>query len=162
MRLAAIAVVSILAACSPSALGVQADLIATGGIAATAADEVLVDARARELEQVLVDARAECGAGGCSEERSEHWRGRLTSIEERWEPALACRAPVVEALRAWADGLETALAAETDELGLELLLRLGRRFLASYAALGRCLDGVAPDVDVPDLPRELAVLGGGA
>jgi hypothetical protein len=148
--------------CGASALGVQADLIATGGIVAAGADEVLVDARARELDQVLVDARAECGFDGCDGERSLYWRARLTALEDRWAPVLACRSPVVEALRAWADGLETAIAAETDDVGVELLLRLGRRFISAWGALERCVETAAPDLDLPGLPAPLAALAGGA
>lgn len=151
-----------LAACSPSALGLQADLIAMGGIATSEADKVVVEARARELDQVLVDARTECGEDGCDTERAVYWRARLDEIEGRWAPAMACRAPVVESLRAWADGLATAIAAETDELGLELLIRLAGRFVSTWAALERCVEAAAPDVDVPGLPRDLAALVGGA
>jgi hypothetical protein len=138
--------------CGASALGAQADLVAIAGAAAADADAALVAARARELDAIVDEARTECGAAGCSEARAEEVRTRFAAAETRWAPALACRAPVVEALRAWAAGLETASAAGTPELGVALLLRLGARFVAEFRALERCVETAAPDVDLPGLP----------
>lgn len=153
---------SVASGCGAGALGAQADLIAFGGLAAAEADEVLVGARARELDAVLERARAECSPGGCEEDRAEHHRAELARAEARWAPVLACRAPVVEALRGWLDGLETAHQAATSEVGLALLLRLGARFVAAYGALVACVEAAAPDVDLPGLPPALAGLAGGA
>ncbi len=153
---------SVASGCGAGALGAQADLIAFGGLAAAEADEVLVGARARELDAVLERARAECSPGGCEEDRAEHHRAELARAEARWAPVLACRAPVVEALRSWLDGLETAHQAATSEVGLALLLRLGARFVAAYGALVACVEAAAPDVDLPGLPPALAGLAGGA
>lgn len=153
---------SVASGCGAGALGAQADLIAFGGLAAAEADEVLVGARARELDGVLERARAECSPGGCEEDRAEHHRAELARAEARWAPVLACRAPVVEALRSWLDGLETAHQAATSEVGLALLLRLGARFVAAYSALVACVEAAAPDVDLPGLPPALAGLAGGA
>lgn len=148
--------------CSARAYGAQADLVALGGIAAAGADEVLVEARARELDAVLEQAREECSPAGCDEERAEHHRAELAAAEARWAPVLACRAPVVEALRSWADGISTALQVATDDVGIALLLRLGGRFVAAYSALVACVEAVAPDVDLPGLPPALSALVGGA
>lgn len=146
--------------CGASALGAQADLVAVGGIATAQADDVLVNARARDLDAIVDAARVECAPDGCDEGRSAQYRAELAATEERWAPVLACRAPVVEALRAWADGIETAHRAATDQIALDLLLALGARFVSAYGALASCLETAAPEVDLPALPSVLAGLGG--
>lgn len=109
---------------------------------------------------MLERARADCGADGCDEARSAHHRAELAAAESRWAPVLACRAPVVEALRAWADGIETASQAATEGVGLALLVQLGARFLSTWTALVACVEAAAPDVDLPSLPAALAALAG--
>lgn len=145
--------------CGAGAIGAQADLIAVAGIATAGADEVLVGARARELDAIVDEARRDC-AEGCSVDEADAYRARLREAEEHWAPVLACRAPVVEALRAWLDGLETAHAAATAELGIGLLVRLGMRFVAAYGGLRVCVTTAEPDVELPALPVELAPIGG--
>lgn len=146
--------------CGAGMIGAQADLIALGGIASAGADEMIVDARAHELDAIVAEARATCGDDGCTEEQATTLRERLDAGERRWSPVLACRAPVVEALSAWLDGLETAHVAATADIGIALLVRLGLRFITAYSALARCVEAAAPDVDLPQLPPELVAIGG--
>jgi hypothetical protein len=150
----------ILTACGPSAIATQADLVAIGAIATAGADEVLIAERARALDAVVSRAEAECPSG-CDEERAEAYRVELAATEARWAPVLACRLPVVEALRSWLDGLDTARVAATESVGLALLARLGLRFAAAYSALAVCVEAAAPDADLPALPAALSALGGG-
>lgn len=150
-----------LSACGASALSTQADLVAVGGLLAADADVVLVDARQRELDDVLERTRAECRSG-CDDARKVELRAEVASIRDRWSPVLECRAPVVEALRLWADGVEVAAAA--GDIGLELLARRALRFLTAWETLDACLGAAAPSVDLPDLPpllRALAPAGDG-
>lgn len=144
--------------CGAGALGVQADMVAVGGILAAEADAALVRARAADLEEVVTDARAECGSGDCDEERRDHWRGELAARERRWAPAMACREQVPEVLRGWGEALDTARVAQTSSVGLELLARHGGRFVLVYDAFRGCVETAAPErVDLPDPPPELLV-----
>lgn len=146
-----------LVACSSGAIGVQADMIAIGGILAAEADAVLVRVRAADLEEVLEQARAECGSRGCAEDRVEHYRAELARREAAWEPAMECRATVPQALRSWQEGLETAHTARTSDVGVQLLVRHGGRFVIVYAAFQSCVARAAPDaVPLPEPPPELA------
>lgn len=157
MILLLVAVLLIAAGCGASALGVQADLVALGGIATAEADQVIVSTRTRELEAVKSRARGECGSTGCDETRSEFHRAALEATISTWAPVLACRGAVVQALRSWADGIDTARQANDGDLGLELLVILARRFVAAYGALVACVETAAPELDLPGLP---AALGG--
>lgn len=152
-------VLSLTSGCGASALGLQADLVAVGGIATATADGIIVRARDRELDAIVDRARVECGAEGCSEERSVAIRAELAAAESRWVPVLACRPPVVEALRSWADGIETAIRAATEALGLELVGALAERFVASYEALIGCVRANAPEVQIPSLAPALTAGG---
>lgn len=150
--------VGTLQGCGAGALGVQADMVAVGGILAAEADAALVRARAADLEEVVTDARAECGSGDCDEERRDHWRGELAARERRWAPAMACREQVPEVLRGWGEALDTARVAQTSSVGLELLARHGGRFVLAYDAFRGCVETAAPErVDLPDPPPELLV-----
>lgn len=145
--------------CGAGALAAQADLLALGGIAAARADAVIIDARGRDLDGVLEEARAECGEGGCTDERAEAYRAELARREAAWSPALACRAPIVEALRTWGDGIETANAARTESIGLALVAELLGAFLRTWSALASCLEAAPASIDLPTLDPSL-LLGG--
>lgn len=160
LLLLALALVPLLEGCGAGALAMQADLVALGGIAAAEADEAIVAARAADLDAVVERAELSCGEGQCDEARAEAFRAELERREARWQPVMECRAPIVEALRSWADGIETAHAAGTEEIGLALLLRLGLRFLGAYAALDRCIEATGVSFDLPGLPPQLVALGG--
>ena len=149
-----------LTGCSPSALGLQADLVAGGGIVWAEADATLVRIRARHLDSIVEAAREECGDGECTPERQEHWRAELAAAEQRWAPALECRATVPAALHSWIDGIETAHVAQTEKVGLQLMGRLGARFAIDYATFVQCVNAHAPvdDPHLPELPPEIAAL----
>lgn len=138
--------------CGASALGVQADLVALGGITAAESDRLIVSTRRGELEAVKNAARAECGADGCDEARATFHREALARVFSKWAPVLACRPAVVEALRGWADGIELARHAATADLGLSHALILGLRFVSAYRALVECVEEAVPDLDLPGLP----------
>jgi hypothetical protein len=120
---------------------------------------VIIAARAADLDEVVEEAAAECPAEGCPDDRAAYYRAELERRTETWRAVLACRAPVVESLRSWLDGLRTAQAVATDEVGLELLGVLGARFVAAYAAAGACVEG-AGGPTLPGLPGPLAAVGG--
>lgn len=138
------------AGCGAGAIGTQADMVAFGGIALAEADQVLVTARAADLDRVVDAARADCADGDCDREA---YRARLAAEEARWAPAMACRAPAVEALRAWLDGLDTASRASENVAAL-LMARLAARFTVAYSVLAQCVDAVQGP-GIPDLPPPL-------
>jgi hypothetical protein len=146
--LLAIVIVIVLnsAGCGAGAIGTQADMVAFGGIALAEADQVLVTARAADLDGIVDAARADCADGDCDREA---YRARLAAEEARWEPAMACRAPAVEALRAWLDGLDTASRASENVAAL-LMARLAARFTVAYSVLAQCVDAVQGP-SIPDL-----------
>ncbi len=156
-----VAVTSSASGCGAGALGVQADLVAAGGILWTEADTALVQVRAHELDAVLERARGECGSDGCSEERAAHYRAELAAAEARWAPAMECRDTVPAALRSWIDGIDAARVAQSSGISLELLARLGGRFALDYVAFVACVNARAPeDPHLPPLPAELEALAG--
>lgn len=144
--------------CGDEAIGAQADIVAVGGIAWSEADAALVHVRAGELDAIVDEAREACAPDGCDDAEAEAFRARLAAAEQRWVPILACRAPIPEALRAWADGLDTAYRAQTSSIGVALMLSLGRRFLAAYGAFVDCVEAADPEIDLPGLPPELMTL----
>jgi len=150
----AIGIVAVLTGCGASAIGAQADTIAVAGAIVAEADEIVVTVRARDLDEITRAAQAECVPGGCDETRSEHYRDTLAERERTWAPVLAARDLVVEALRAWLDGLSVAQIASSESIGLGLLLRLAARVASAYGTLVDVLATIAPDVHLPGLPGE--------
>jgi hypothetical protein len=132
--------------CGASALSVQADLVALGGIAVAEADEALTTARAAELDRIVDQAEHDCADRDCD---LPGYQASYQAVVERWDPILACRLAPVEALRSWTAGLETAALA-SDSVAERLLLTLGGRFLVSYDALRVCLEPVS--LPLPALP----------
>lgn len=146
--------------CGASALAVQADLVAMGGIAASEAEEVLLAAYEREKETVKGRARAECGEGSCSPETQALHAARLEAVVLDWRPTLACREPVVQILHGWADAIDTALAGSDEDIGLGLVALWARRFITAWTAFDQCIDAAVPNVELPGLPRKLIELLG--
>jgi hypothetical protein len=145
----------VLSGCGASAIGAQADTIAVTYSVAHEVDEVLVTVRARDLDEALAASRAECGAGGCSQERAAHYRAELVEREQKWAPAMAARNHLFDALDEWIEGLRIAVAAHTESFGLALLIRLGALVVAAYGTLVDVLATIAPGVHLPGLPGEL-------
>jgi len=152
---------ALLSGCGAAALHAQVDGVQVAGIVWEEADQTIVRSRARHLDSIVGEANEVC-ANGCTDQERDVFRARLRAAEERWAPAMACRAPVPEALRTWLDGIDTARRIESDEVRLRWLVALASRVALEYEALRACIERAAPEVDLPELPPEVVTYARGA